>query len=212
MATTKKNTTKASTTAKATTAKAKAKEEKMEVRTLKSEMARMSALDASRTDNDKAFAEILNNIAECELYKEEGADSMKDWFERVHKGDVFGIKYSMARQLIKAHKYVWSHAEYSEYRVALARPLASAVKKDKAKVDALIKAKKIQPSMARETLLNVLAKEGLSNGKVVTTQKADVSDSIKLLDAFFATLEKKNGEKMDAYISAWKACKAVMEK
>lgn len=158
-------------------------------------------------------AEIFGEIRDEKLYLKK-AESFAKLFE-VEGGEICGVKYSQGRKLADANKYVYVHEELREYGWHLAVLLITPCKKDYAKIHALIKKDKISPTMNSEELRELLVSEGMRKGDVVKSNTSELNEAIMLLDAYIATLAKKDTnksmEKM-GILDAWDTCKKALEK
>lgn len=175
------------------------------------------AIDAS-TKTSKEVASILNDIMVNETYRDiEGCDSFKAWFD-MNNDNIEGIGYKQAKSLVDCFNHVWKHEELKDIPCGTASALVSACKKDASKVIALAKAGKITRNTPQKVVRELLVKEGLRKGDVVTTKaKADVVDDIaiieKALKVVLASLEKKGkSEDKEKIAKAWDNIKVALDK
>lgn len=176
------------------------------------------AIDAS-TKTSKEVASILNDIMVNETYKDiEGCDSFKAWFD-MNNDNIEGIGYKQAKSLVDCFNHVWKHDELKDIPCGTASALVSACKKDASKVIALAKAGKITRNTPQKVVRELLVKEGLRKGDVMTTKaKADdiVSDIAiveKALKVVLASLEKKGKvDERERIAKAWDNIKVALDK
>ena len=176
------------------------------------------AIDAS-TKTSKEVASILNDIMVNETYKDiEGCDSFKAWFD-MNNDNIEGIGYKQAKSLVDCFNHVWKHEELKDIPCGTASALVSACKKDASKVIALAKAGKITRNTPQKVVRELLVKEGLRKGDVMTTKaKADdiVSDIAiveKAMKVILSSLEKKGkADERERIAKAWDNIKIALDK
>ena len=176
------------------------------------------AIDAS-TKTSKEVASILNDIMVNETFRDiEGCDSFKAWFD-MNNDNIEGIGYKQAKSLVDCFNHVWKYDELKDIPCGTASALVSACKKDASKVIALAKAGKITRNTPQKVVRELLVKEGLRKGDVMTTKaKADsIVDDIavveKALKVILSSLEKKGKvDEKEKISKAWDNIKVALDK
>lgn len=123
----------------------------------------------------KALAKIKNE----ELYKVELADgSFKEWYNKVHDGQIYGVTYKTACILVNTYNNVWSDKELSDLPLATACRLASVCKTEDGKkaVKKLKSEGKITSEMTQRAINDLLKAEGLMKEKKTESAPTPHSD------------------------------------
>lgn len=189
------------------------------VLTINAKRAELAKAIDNSTKSSKEVASILNDIMVNETYRDiEGCDSFKAWFD-MNNDNIEGIGYKQAKSLVDCFNHVWNHNELADLPCGTASALVSACKTDASKVIALAKAKKITRNTPQKVVRELLVKEGLRKGNVVTTKAKDDSivDDIaiveKAMKVILASLEKKGkADEKEKISKAWDNIKVALDK
>lgn len=162
----------------------------------------------------------LASIREEKLYIVDGKESFKEWYDVIMEGDVYGIGYKQANQLINAYLNVWSVKELKDFPLTSATRLASTCKTEEGKKSVINLVKKgiLNPSMSYRKLDDVLKAEGLmqskktegapSAAKADTAEEEELKIAIAKLDQFMNNCKKADtAKKLTDIFEAWETIK-----